>query len=134
EGTLRTNLTYARPNATHAEVRRALEVTDLATLVDGLPLGLDTPVGERGVRLSGGQRQRMAIARALLADPAVLLLDDCTSAVDADTEARIQAALDEFLPGRTCLIVSHKIASVRNADLIVVLRDGRIAEQGTHEE
>jgi ABC-type multidrug transport system fused ATPase/permease subunit len=134
EGTLRSNLTYARPNATEAELRRALEVTELAGLVDDLPLGLDTPAGERGLSLSGGQRQRLALARALLADPAVLLLDDCTSALDAETEARIQSAMEEFLPGRTCLIVAHKVASVRHADLIIVLREGRIAEQGTHEE
>jgi ABC-type multidrug transport system fused ATPase/permease subunit len=134
EGTIRSNLTYARPAATEAEVRKALEVTDLAGLIDGLPSGLDTPVGERGVSLSGGQRQRLALARALVADPAVLLLDDCTSALDAETEARIQAALDDFLPGRTCLIVSHKVASVRGADRIIVLDGGRVVEQGTHDE
>jgi ABC-type multidrug transport system fused ATPase/permease subunit len=134
EGTIRSNLTYARPGASDAEVRRALVVTELAGLVDGLPLGLDTPIGERGVSLSGGQRQRLALARALIADPAVLLLDDCTSALDADTEARVQAALDDFLPGRTCLIVSHKVASVRGADRIVVLSEGRVIEQGTHDE
>src|SRR5262249_48990219 len=81
----------------------------------------------------GGQRQRLALARALLADPDVLLLDDCTSALDAETEARVQAALAETLPGRTCLIVSHKVASVRNADRVVVLDAGRGVEQGTHE-
>jgi ABC-type multidrug transport system fused ATPase/permease subunit len=134
EGTLRTNLTYARPNASEADLRRALEATELATLIDDLPLGLDTPVGERGVSLSGGQRQRLTLARALLANPAVLLLDDCTSALDTDTDARIQAALEEFLPGRTCLIVSHKVASVRSADRIIVLREGRVAEAGAHEQ
>jgi ABC-type multidrug transport system fused ATPase/permease subunit len=134
EGTLRSNLIYARPNATVAQLRRAVEVTDLASLIDDLPLGLDTPVGERGLSLSGGQRQRLALARALLADPAILLLDDCTSALDAQTESRIQAAFDEFLPGRTCLIVSHRVASVLDADHIVVLRTGRIVEGGTHEE
>ena len=98
------------------------------------PQGLDTPVGERGVSLSGGQRQRLALARAIVAEPAVLLLDDCTSALDAETEARIQQALDRHLPGRTCVIVSHKVSSVRRCDLIVVLEDGRIIEQGTHEQ
>ena len=96
--------------------------------------GLDTPVGERAYSLSGGQRQRLALARAIVAEPAVLLLDDCTSALDAETEARIQRALDRHLPGRTCVIVSHKVASVRRCDLIVVLDDGQIVEQGTHGE
>ncbi|HZU35701.1 MAG TPA: ABC transporter ATP-binding protein [Gemmataceae bacterium] len=134
EGTIRSNLTYARPNASAAVLRRALEIADLAAMVEGLPRGLETPVGERGFSLSGGQRQRLALARALVADPAVLLLDDCTSAVDADTESRIQAALAELLPGRTCLVVSHKVSSVRNADLIIVLHAGRVVERGTHEE
>jgi ABC-type multidrug transport system fused ATPase/permease subunit len=134
EGTVRSNLTYARPGAPAADVRRALEVADLAGMVEALPKGLDTPVGERGFSLSGGQRQRLALARALVADPAVLLLDDCTSALDADTEAHIQVALAELLPGKTCLIVSHKVSSVCRADLIVVLQAGRVAERGTHAE
>ncbi|MFO0889812.1 MAG: ABC transporter ATP-binding protein [Isosphaeraceae bacterium] len=133
EGTIRSNLLYASPDSTARQLRQALEIADLAGMVDALPLGLETPVGERGVSLSGGQRQRLALARAIVADPAVLLLDDCTSALDAETEARIQDALDEHLPGRTCVIVSHKISSVRRCDLIVVLEDGRIAEQGSHE-
>jgi ABC-type multidrug transport system fused ATPase/permease subunit len=134
EGTIHSNLTYARPDASAAAVRRALEVADLAGMVEGLPLGLNTPVGERGFSLSGGQRQRLALARALIVDPAVLLLDDCTSALDADTDARIQAALEEYLPDRTCLMVSHRVSSVLHADRIIVLGHRRILEQGTHEE
>jgi ABC-type multidrug transport system fused ATPase/permease subunit len=134
EGTLRSNLTYAAPNASPAQVRRVVEAVQLAELIDALPEGLETLVGERGFSLSGGQRQRVALARALLADPAVLLLDDCTSALDAETEARVQAALRELLPGRTCLVVSHKVASVRRADSIIVLEAGRIVEAGRHEE
>jgi ABC-type multidrug transport system fused ATPase/permease subunit len=134
EGTLRSNLTYARPGAPAAIVRRALKAADLAGLVECLPLGLDTPVGERGFTLSGGQRQRVALARALVADPAVLLLDDCTSALDAETEARVQVALEEYSPDCTCVIVSHRVSSVAHADRIVVLGNGRILEQGTHEE
>jgi ABC-type multidrug transport system fused ATPase/permease subunit len=134
DGTIHSNLTYARPGAPPAVVRRALEVADLAGMVEGLPLGLETPVGERGLSLSGGQRQRLALARALIAEPAVLLLDDCTSAVDAETEARIQAALEEALPDRTCLIVSHRVSSVRHADQILVLGERRILEQGNHED
>ncbi len=134
EGTIRSNLTYARPDAGERLIREALEVADLAAWWTSLPLGLDTPVGERGQTLSGGQRQRLALARALVADPAVLLLDDCTSALDAETEARIQDALVDHRPDRTRLIVSHKVSSVRDADLIVVLDRGRVIERGTHDE
>ncbi len=134
EGTILSNLTYARPGTSREIVRRVLEVADLSGLVEGLPLGLDTPVGERGFTLSGGQRQRVALARALIADPAVLLLEDCTSALDAETEARIQSVLEEYLPDRTCLIVSHRVSSVRHADQIIVLGAQQILEQGTHEE
>jgi len=134
EGTIRSNLLYANPDATPEEVRRALEVSDLAAMVDGLPKGLDTPVGERGYSLSGGQRQRLALARAVVANPAVILMDDCTSALDAETEARIQDALERRLPGRTCVIVSHKVSSVRRCDQIVVLDHGRIAERGSHDQ
>jgi ABC-type multidrug transport system fused ATPase/permease subunit len=132
EGTIRTNLVYANPGATEAQMEEALTIADLADTVAALPDRLDTPVGERGYSLSGGQRQRLALARAIVAEPTVLLLDDCTSALDAETEARIQLAFDHLLPGRTCLIVSHKVAAVWNADLIVVLESGRIIEQGTH--
>ncbi|APW59252.1 ABC transporter ATP-binding protein [Paludisphaera borealis] len=134
EGTIRSNLLYAKPDATLDEIRQALEIADLAAMVDGLPKGLDTPVGERGYSLSGGQRQRLALARAILVDPAVLLMDDCTSALDAETEARIQNALDRRLPGRTCVVVSHKVSSVRRCDQIVVLDHGRIVERGSHDQ
>ena len=134
EGTIRSNLLYANSDATASQIEQALMIADLAETVASLPLGLDTLVGERGYSLSGGQRQRLALARAIIADPVVLLLDDCTSALDAETEARIQQALDQHLPGRTCMTVSHKVASVRNADLIVVLEAGRVIERGTHAE
>jgi ABC-type multidrug transport system fused ATPase/permease subunit len=134
EGTIRTNLLYAAPDATERQVCRALEVADLASTVGALPRGLETPVGERGLSLSGGQRQRLALARALVTDPALLLLDDCTSSLDADTEVRVRAALADLSPRRTCLIVSHKIASLCRADRIIVLDAGTIAEQGTHAE
>lgn len=134
EGTIRANLTYARPDASEAAVRRALEIADLAEMIEGLPEGLETPVGERGFTLSGGQRQRLALARAVIADPAVLLLDDCTSALDADTESRVHDALAGLLPGRTRVIVSHKVASVCHADRIVVLEQGRVVEKGDHDE
>jgi ABC-type multidrug transport system fused ATPase/permease subunit len=134
EGTIRSNLTYARPDAPEDELWEALEVADLARTVRSLEAGLDTPVGERGQTLSGGQRQRLALARALVADPVLLLLDDCTSALDAETEGRIQDALHHRLPGRTRVVVSHKASSLRRADVIVVLEGGRVVERGTHEE
>jgi ABC-type multidrug transport system fused ATPase/permease subunit len=134
EGTIRTNLLYAAPDATEEQIRRALIVADLAATVEALPLGLETPVGERGVSLSGGQRQRLTLARALVADPALLLLDDCTSALDANTEARVRSALQDLSPRRTYLIVSHKVDSLRWADRIIVLDGGKIVEQGTHNE
>ena len=132
EGTIRSNLTYADPSASADRLRWAVEAADFARTVGGLPLGLDTPVGERGQSLSGGQRQRLALARALVADPAVLLIDDGTSALDAETEARVRRALQQGRPGRTTVIVAHKVASVRHADAIAVVEDGRVSEFGTH--
>ena len=132
EGTIRSNLVYADPDATEAQIRWAIETADLARTVDELPQGLATPVGERGHSLSGGQRQRLALARALVADPSVLLIDDGTSALDADTEARVRLALRRGRPARTTVIVSHKVASVRHADTIAVLEAGQITELGTH--
>jgi ABC-type multidrug transport system fused ATPase/permease subunit len=134
EGTIRSNLLYTSPQATERQMHEALSIADLAETVALLPSGLDTLVGERGYSLSGGQRQRLALARALLAAPTVLLLDDCTSALDAETEARIQLALEHHLRDCTFMIVSHKVASVRRADLIVVLDSGRVIERGTHAE
>ncbi len=134
EGSIRTNLLYANPEATEDQMWEALRIADLAATVAGLPDGIDAPVGERGYSLSGGQRQRLALARAIVAQPVVLLLDDCTSALDSETESRIQQALERGLPGRTCVIVSHKVASVRHADRIIVLEAGTIVEQGTHAE
>ena len=130
EGTIRSNLLYAAPDAPPSAVRDVLAAVELAGLIDALPLGLETPVGERGVTLSGGQRQRLALARALLADPAVLLLDDCTSALDAETEARVWANLDRLSPGQTRVVVTHKASTADRADWVVVLDHGRLAAQG----
>jgi ATP-binding cassette, subfamily B, bacterial len=134
EGSIRTNLLYANPEATEDQMWEALRIADLAATVAGRPDGIDAPVGERGYSLSGGQRQRLALARAIVAQPVVLLLDDCTSALDSETESRIQQALERGLPGRTRVIVAHKVASVRHADRIIVLESGTIVEQGTHAE
>jgi ABC-type multidrug transport system fused ATPase/permease subunit len=128
------NIAYARPDATEDEVRRAALRAGLGELLDELPEGLGTLVGERGLTLSGGQRQRVAIARALLAEPRILILDDATSSVDATTESRIKDALTEVMRGRTTFVIAHRLSTIALADEIVVLEDGEIAARGTHEE
>ena len=132
--TIRANLLYARPEATEPEVWKALEAGQIATLVRGLPDGLDTVVGDRGYRLSGGERQRLAIARLLLKAPAIVVLDEATAHLDSESEAAVQRALDAALEGRTSLVIAHRLSTVRSADQILVLDDGRIVEFGTHEE
>jgi ATP-binding cassette subfamily B protein len=132
--TLGANVRLARPTATEAELRTALDQAALGELVDSLPQGLDTVVGERGQQLSGGQRQRVAIARAFLKDAPVLILDEATSHLDAVNEAGVHQALDALARGRTTLVIAHRLSTVRDADLIAVLHDGRIAETGRHEE
>jgi len=131
-GTIRENIAYGRLGATDAEILEAARRARLDELVAALPGGLDTVVGERGVRLSGGQKQRLAIARVFLKNPPVLILDEATSALDTETERAIQAALAELARGRTTLVIAHRLATIRDADRIVVVQDGRIAEQGTH--
>jgi ABC-type multidrug transport system fused ATPase/permease subunit len=128
------NIAYARPDATDDEIREAAERAGLGELLEELPEGLDTLVGERGLTLSGGQRQRVAIARALLAEPRILILDDATSSVDATTESRIKAALAEVMEGRTTFVIAHRLSTTALADEIVVLEDGEIAARGTHDE
>jgi ABC-type multidrug transport system fused ATPase/permease subunit len=132
--TLRDNIAYARPDAHAHEVVAATERAGLGELLDSLPDGLDTLVGERGLTLSGGQRQRVAIARALLAEPRILILDDATSSVDATTESRIKSALAEVMEGRTTFVIAHRLSTIALADEVVVLEAGEIAAQGTHEE
>ena len=131
---LRDNISFGRPAASRAEILEAAEMAGLAMDLESFPAGLDTLVGERGITLSGGQKQRVALARALLRRPRILLLDDCLSAVDTETEERILRHLEEVFVGRTVLMVSHRISTVQHADLILVLEGGRVVEQGTHEE
>jgi ABC-type multidrug transport system fused ATPase/permease subunit len=131
---LRDNIAYARPEASDDEVAAAAERAGLGGLIDDLPDGLDTLVGERGLTLSGGQRQRVAIARALLAEPRILILDDATSSVDATTESRIKSALGEVMEGRTTFVIAHRLSTIALADEVVVLEDGRVAARGTHTE
>jgi ATP-binding cassette subfamily B protein len=130
--TLAANIGFARPGATAAEVKAAADAAELGPFIDGLPNGLATLVGERGLKLSGGERQRVGIARALLADPRLLILDEATSALDGPTEAAIQETLRKVRSGRTTLVVAHRLSTIVDADQIVVLRRGRIVEQGTH--
>jgi ATP-binding cassette subfamily B protein len=127
------NIRFGRGDATDAEVDEAAKLAGLSTDVAGFPQGLFTVIGERGITLSGGQKQRTAIARALVRNPLVLILDDSLSAVDTATEERILNALKEVRKGRTALVVSHRVSSVKDADHIIVLDDGRIVERGTHE-
>jgi len=133
-GSVRDAVRVGKPDATEAEVWSALERAHGAEFVRALPRGLDTAVGERGAQLSGGQRQRLAIARAFVREPSLLLLDEPTSSLDAASEALVQAGLAELKAGRTTLVIAHRLSTVRNADLIVVLEAGRIIEQGTHEQ
>jgi ATP-binding cassette, subfamily B, bacterial len=132
--TIRANLMYARPDATEAEVWEALQSAQIARLVQSLPDGLDTVVGDRGYRLSGGERQRLAIARLLLKAPAVVVLDEATAHLDSESELAVQRALDAALEGRTSLVIAHRLSTVRNADRILVLDEGRIVQAGTHAE
>jgi ATP-binding cassette subfamily B protein len=133
-GTIRDNIRYGRPDATDEEVIAAARVAQAHEFISEFPDGYDTVLGQRGVNLSGGQKQRIAIARALLIQPAVLILDDSTSSVDVETEARIQDALEDVMKGRTSFVIAQRISTVLNADKILVLDDGQIAAEGTHRE
>ncbi|MBK8984604.1 MAG: ABC transporter ATP-binding protein [Chloroflexi bacterium] len=133
-GTIRDNITFGRPDASEVEMIQAAKDAQAHDFIAAMPEGYDTPVGERGVTLSGGQKQRLAIARALLTDPRILILDDATASVDSNTERLIQAALDRLMENRTTFVIAHRLSTVRRADLILVLEQGRIAARGTHEE
>jgi ATP-binding cassette subfamily B protein len=134
QGTVRENLTYGRPEATDAEIVTAATLAEAHEFIQELPEGYDTVVGERGQKLSGGQRQRLTLARAILRDPAILVLDEATSAVDNETEAAIQRSLDRVSSDRTTIVIAHRLSTVRHADRIHVLEGGRVTEAGTHED
>ncbi|WGM39849.1 ATM1-type heavy metal exporter [Caulobacter sp. NIBR1757] len=132
--TLAANIAFARPDSSEEQIRAAADAAELTEFIAGLPEGLLTKVGERGLKLSGGERQRVGIARALLADPRVLILDEATSALDSRTEAAIQDTLRKARQGRTTLVVAHRLSTIADADRIIVLRRGRVVEEGRHEE
>ncbi|MRI84671.1 ATP-binding cassette domain-containing protein [Aerococcaceae bacterium WS4759] len=133
-GTVRENVLYGRLDATPEEVEAAIDAARLREVVEDLPQGLDTEIGERGVRLSGGQKQRLSIARIFLKNPSILILDEATSALDTQTEQFIQASLDKLAQGRTTLIIAHRLATIRHADRIIVVTPDGITEDGTHDE
>ena len=130
---IKDNIRYGKPDATMEEIEAAATAANAASFIGGFPEGYDTPVGERGVRLSGGQKQRIAIARAILKDPTVLILDEATSALDTESEHLVQEALERLMEGRTTLVIAHRLSTVRDADEVMVLDNGKVAERGTHD-
>lgn len=134
DGTIRENIAYGRRSAEHEAIVAAAEAAAAREFIEVLPNGFDTLIGERGVKLSGGQRQRLAIARAILADPRILILDEATSNLDSESERLIQHSLRRLLQGRTAFVIAHRLSTIAHADLILVLEDGKIAERGTHQE
>jgi len=130
--TLRENLLYAKPDATEQELLAATTAAHIHDFIASLPEGYDTLVGERGFRLSGGEKQRVSIARAILRDPRILILDEATSSLDSESEAAIQAALAPLMRGRTCLVIAHRLSTILSANKILVLDEGRLVEMGTH--
>ena len=133
-GTIRENLLYGNPNATEEQIDRALKLVSADNVIAHLEKGLDSDVGEGGDLLSTGEKQLISFARAILADPRILVLDEATASVDTITEQKIQSAIDTIISGRTSLVVAHRLSTIRNADLILVVRDGKIIEQGNHEQ
>lgn len=133
-GSIRENIAYAKPDASEEEIIEAAKKANAWQFISKFPEGLDTKVGERGIKLSGGQRQRVAIARAILKDPAILILDEATSSLDAESEALVQEALDELMKNRTTIIIAHRLATIRKVDRIYVLKEGEIVEEGHHDE
>jgi len=133
-GSIRENIAYGRPEASEKEIIDAAIQANAWDFIQSFPDKLDTIVGERGIQLSGGQRQRIAIARAVLKNPKILILDEATSSLDSESERLVQEALEKLMRGRTSVVIAHRLATVRNADKIIVLEEGIIVEQGTHTE
>jgi ABC-type multidrug transport system fused ATPase/permease subunit len=134
EGTIRENILFPRPNATEEQLQRAVKAAYVNEFTDRFEDGLETVIGERGVKLSGGQRQRVAIARAMLADPRILILDEATSNLDTQSESMIQKSLNELVKDRTTFVIAHRLSTIRQATRILVIEGGQIVESGTHAE
>ena len=133
-GTIKDNILMGKPNATSDEIEKAIEYAHLNEMIEKLPEGLETIIGERGLTLSGGQRQRVAIARAMLRNAPIVILDEATSALDNESEAIVQKAMDNLMKNRTVFIIAHRLSTIKNADRIAVINEGELVELGTHEE
>jgi ABC-type multidrug transport system fused ATPase/permease subunit len=133
-GSIRENIAYGSPGATDEEIMAAARKANALNFIDSFPDKFETKVGDRGIQLSGGQRQRIAIARAVLKDPSILILDEATSSLDSESERVVQEALDKLMIGRTSFVIAHRLSTIRNADKIVVIDKGEVAEVGTHDE
>ena len=133
DGTIAENIRFSRPGATDAQLLEACRIARVDEFAERFPEGYDTVVGERGVKLSGGQRQRISIARAILADPRILILDEATSSLDSESEAMIQGGLSFLMQGRTTFVIAHRLSTIRKADQILVVEQGNIVERGTHD-
>ena len=131
---MRENLLYGNPNATEEQIRQALKLVSADAVIERLEKGLDTDVGEGGDMLSTGEKQLLSFARAILADPRILVLDEATASVDTITEQKIQSAIDTVIQGRTSIVIAHRLSTVRNSDMILVVNDGKIVERGKHRE
>jgi subfamily B ATP-binding cassette protein MsbA len=134
DGTIRENVSFSRPMASEEQILRACKIARVDEFAEGFPDKYDTIVGERGVKLSGGQRQRISIARAILAEPRILILDEATSSLDSESEAMIQEGLSYLMHGRTTFVIAHRLSTIRRADQILVMEQGRIVERGNHEQ
>ncbi len=134
DGTIRENVAFSRPEASEADIMRACRIARVDEFAESFPDKYDTIVGERGVKLSGGQRQRISIARAILAEPRILILDEATSSLDSESEAMIQHGLSYLMQGRTTFVIAHRLSTIRRADQILVIEQGQIVERGTHEQ
>ncbi|MBI2281567.1 MAG: ATP-binding cassette domain-containing protein, partial [Bacteroidetes bacterium] len=134
EGTIKENILFSKPNANNEEINNAVKMAYVNEFTDRFELGLDTIIGERGVKLSGGQRQRVAIARAILADPKLLILDEATSSLDSESELLVQKSLAELMKGRTTFVIAHRLSTIKMAHQILVVEKGEIVERGTHDE
>jgi ABC-type multidrug transport system fused ATPase/permease subunit len=133
-GSIAENIAYGKTGASQEEIKEAAKKANAHEFIEKFPEGYDTLVGERGIQLSGGQRQRVAIARAVLKDPKILLLDEATSSLDSESEKLVQEALDTLMKGRTSVVIAHRLSTIKNADQILVMKEGKIIEMGTHKE